>query len=228
MKIRQMLFVPLVALFVITAGAQNPAKVEKPHVKVGDRWVYVKIDLWNNAKQYVSSSEITAISENEIRTRWKILESLSKVSVGTSAAYVYDSQWNLLSQEPNIESRRNRRFTPPYQNYVFPLELGKSWEARVKHPNRDGDGEVTQDFRSTVVGWESITVPAGTFNALKITTRGSYTTVRPPFSTISGTNEWIIWYAPEVKRLIKFEYEDASGGRLWNREKIELVEYNLN
>lgn len=45
-------------------------------------------------------------------------------------------------------------------------------------PNLSGDGEIRQRIKGTVVGWENIKVPAGTFNSIKIVLNGSYVNLR--------------------------------------------------
>jgi hypothetical protein len=128
---------------------------------------------------------------------------------------VFDGEWN-------ARIRDGRTFTPFFPSYAFPLEVGKTWTGKVTAPNRSRDGELRIDLTGSVVGWESITVPAGTFNALKIRHDGRWQNVRT-LKTNSGTSTTTIWYVPEVRRDVKYEYDDG-----FNKEGRELAEYKLN
>lgn len=210
------------------ALAENPAKVEKPELKIGDRWTYQKIDMWKNSKEYVYSSEVTAVSDNEIREQWKMLESTSAASVGATGVDTYDGQHNISIRDPDKDAGFKRVFNPPISLYSFPLEIGKGWESRSKFTNRRNDGEISEAFKVSVVSWEKISVPAGTFEALKLQATGYYTVTILGRGTFSGSTKRTWWFSPEVKRAVKYEYEDSLAGRLYNREKLELVEYKLN
>ncbi len=123
----------------------------------------------------------------------------------------------------------------------FPLNIGKSWDVGYAedHPNRAHARE-TFDTKMKVIGWESITVPAGTFRALKIEGEGHWSadiapavtaaavtradqqgaasvlqTDRVVAGTVGGRLYKAFWYVPEVKRYVKTdeEYFDANGVR---------------
>lgn len=177
----------------VGSHGQTQVKIEKPTVRVGDRWTYQNIDIWTNTTQYTNSLTVVAVSENEIRTQWKVLESSGGANADTIGTFVFDAQWNLRIQDPNIETGLKRQYFPAFPSYSFPLELGKSWEGEVKYPNRSGDGEVTNQLKWKVVGWESVTVPAGTSNALKISGTGFYSNARMRYTTREGSTS-TIWY----------------------------------
>lgn len=82
--------------------------------------------------------------------------------------------------------------------YAWPLEVGKRWRSNyvwtdnVIHPEWSGPSW----HERTVVAWEEVTVPAGTFMAYKIVrTKTSWET------TTEDTN--IAWYAPEFGGVVK-------------------------
>ena len=113
--------------------------------------------------------------------------------------------------------------TPYHGRYNWPLEVGKSWRTsyfftdKVIHPDWSGSG--WQDW--TVVAWEEVTVPAGTFMAYKVVrTKGNWETASEDVDTV--------WYAPEIPSSIKGIWHrspnDGYGGaeHLW-----ELVSFDL-
>ena len=88
--------------------------------------------------------------------------------------------------------------TPNNGTYEWPLEVGKSWRSNYTwtdnalHPDWSGPSWE----RWTVVAWEEVTVPAGTFMAYKVVRTGT------SWETTSEDVN-IIWYAPEFGGGIK-------------------------
>ena len=78
---------------------------------------------------------------------------------------------------------------------------------------------VSGEAQGTVTGWETVTVPAGTFRALKVIQKGVW---RRLDNGSSHVQEIAFWYVPEVKRWVKLE---ATGGL--TRLIEELVSYDL-
>ena len=76
------------------------------------------------------------------------------------------------------------RYRPCDQSAMFPLQVGKTWTAR--YGVSTGGGEFVQQTGSgSVVGIESVTVPAGTFQAYRIDSRHG------------PDNRTTLWYAPD-------------------------------
>jgi hypothetical protein len=73
--------------------------------------------------------------------------------------------------------------------------------------------------------WERVTVPAGTFKALRLEISGRRKI--SPFSPIAVYRfSIIVWYAPEVKRYVKLEHKTwLSEKRQYGDEVVELVEF---
>jgi len=80
-------------------------------------------------------------------------------------------------------------------------------------------------------GREPVTVPAGTFNALRIELRGirsipTYNISSATYGGVANRFEFVTWYVPELRRYVK------SRHRSWNAwsvaigdEQVELLEY---
>ena len=113
--------------------------------------------------------------------------------------------------------------TPYHGRFNWPLEVGKSWRTKyfwtdkVIHPDWSGPG--WQDW--TVVAWEEVTVPAGTFMAYKVVrTKGNWET--------STEDVDIQWYAPELQTAIKSIWHrspnDGYGGaeHMWELVSADL------
>lgn len=120
---------------------------------------------------------------------------------------------------------------------AFPLSIGKAWrvEYTEDHPNRQHTSErFVQPYK--VTGWEDVTVPAGTFHALKIESEGEWfaaiapamgaaigtrrdaagattvaRTVKITPHIVSGHMYKAFWYVPAVKRWVKATEEFYNG-----------------
>ena len=101
-----------------------------------------------------------------------------------------------------------REYEPHNGTLDFPLYVGKRYKVRYDFTNH-GSGETTRSVRSSVSvqALETVTVPAGTFEALRLRQSGW------DFAEHS-------WYAPEIGRLIRYR-----NVRNPNRDFWELLEY---
>jgi hypothetical protein len=124
---------------------------------------------------------------------------------------------------------------------AFPLSVGKTWTIDYveDHPNRQHTSE-HYHTPYKVVGWEDVSVPAGTFHAIKIEADGEWSAAIAPGvtaasgarvdaqgtttvvqtnritpSTVSGRTYHAFWYVPSIRRWVKSveEYYGAGGVR---------------
>jgi hypothetical protein len=117
--------------------------------------------------------------------------------------------------------------SPYYPNYSFPLDVGKTWEQKTTFTRNYENRKAVATLQGKVIGWEQVTVPAGTFRALKIELGGFYNGSNSS-SNWSGQIFHTIWYVPEVKNFVKEIYRDTYRGVTSNHDIHELVEYKLS
>ena len=116
---------------------------------------------------------------------------------------------------------------PYYPSYSFPLQVGKTWKRKVELSNsKASDTTVSAELESRVAGWEMVTVPAGLFLVLRIETKGRYKGSNYDGSWY-GEIEDTLWYSPEVRNAVRYEYKDTSGTTPYNHEIHELARYWL-
>ena len=97
---------------------------------------------------------------------------------------------NKISIDP---PQRHMPFTVRDGNTVRPLRAGDSWELPYKVY---GAGLPIENWiEGKALGWETIQVPAGTFEALKIEAGRVAGGIQPKF---------FVWYSPEANNFIKF------------------------
>lgn len=209
-------------LLVAPAAAQNVGeRIAGPTVKVGDVWMYNKINARTQVLEDISVNTIKSIDAKGI-----VMESTALDGSGASRIQ-RTRDFNLVRIDgPDFVQET----LPFYPNFSFPLWIGKTWAGKVDFSSSKGAGDqLTAKLTARVVGWESVTVPAGNFLALKIEMKGQYQGMQLHFSwPLWGEIEDTVWYAPEVRNAVRYEYKDTNGAQVFNHEVQELVRYWLN
>ena len=114
-------------------------------------------------------------------------------------------------------------YSPSDGRFKWPLQVGDSWRARYqwidKAVNPEWSGRGWQRF--SVVAWEEVTVPAGTFMAYKVArTNGDWDTVKE--------ENYVIWYAPEPGLIVKLiNTRSPRNGYGASDQGWELVTHDL-
>jgi hypothetical protein len=92
---------------------------------------------------------------------------------------------------------------------VFPFNPPERWSYSFEYPTDNGAGKGRDAFESKVVGWEQVTVPAGTFWAVKVEQPGwrNNVSVSGPGSNMTNRAparlEFTFWYSPETKSIVQ-------------------------
>jgi hypothetical protein len=216
---------------------------DPPSVKAGDSWTYRDVtekgaNGWVQTEDQITVSRVTASS----------IYYSARQSGSTQAPRdrIAGRDWSRSRDVNGKETVVNRPLS-------FPLAPGKTWELeyREERPNKDHRFEEFYD-KYTVVGMESIEVPAGKFNALKIEAEGRWTAQMEPSQVVvqgaklaegdaatvsevhktaatasTGRIYKAFWYAPEVKRWVKSVEEYYGKGGVRNeRYTGELESFN--
>ena len=192
-----LLVVPGVALAgCASVGGGSGPSVPAPMLRVGDRWVYNCSDGYRNPVTWVETHQVVAIDGGGISVRVTL--------VGATMNYDRVERW----QAPGIvltgsiyDDAINRTFKAPYVRYQFPLTPGGAWRQTVRYPNPDNQLESNVSRTVHVGGYESVTTPGGTFNALVMR---SFMNVdnNSPFYWPTQC-DYVTWYAPEVGAKVK-------------------------
>jgi hypothetical protein len=101
----------------------------------------------------------------------------------------------------------------------FPIHPGKKWNKTFKGIPQGGFLEVNYLYEYKVISYEDTTVPAGTFKAFKIELKSTN------YGGKFASGKAYSWYSPEVKYIIKTEYEKIP----YFRENLDsyLIKFNL-
>ena len=207
----------LLALLVCaTMAAADEAVVDRPDVRPGDRWTY----RFSRAGPNVKHPKVRVYELVVTFVGPKVVQSVQTGPEGKQVDTTWTPEWNV------VNDLRSGSFYPDSGMFRFPLRPGASYASayEVVRPKADTtDAKYTLEVR--VAGWEEVTVPAGTFHALRVEATG--TSRRLDRATRrAGTVHYVYWYAPQVKRWAKMTMEGLDRrGQPAARETEELIFY---
>lgn len=159
-------------------SAQAASAVSSPPTwRPLDRWVYGWTSGGETGTKTVEVLEIREINEVSF-----YLVRVADVEV----FYTRDLRWAGTMQDGRVTSR----MTPPQPWFAWPLRADQSWTHRGTYEDPNGKTEFNDVF--SVIGGETVEVPAGRFNTLKI--------VRQTERRDSDQ----YWYAPDVRFYVKW------------------------
>ena len=167
--------------------------------KIGESWSYREINLTggNEVRQFTNT--ITEISETEVRFN--------------GGQLVTDPFGNFIKRPPGW-------LYTDAQFYIQEYAVGKRWITRFKTVTPDRLN-VDTEFEFKVVARESVTVPAGTFDAFRVEGHGTGKAAKG-----TATLRSFYWIAPGIKRPVASELTRRLGnGTVAANERLELVAY---
>jgi hypothetical protein len=177
----------------------------------GDYWTYEIRDEITGTISAVRTNVVTEVTPSEINVRFTLR--------GTSNGgfNVYDRSWNLISNSP-------WKYSPNDGSGIqTPLAVGKIWTFQSSDVNA-GNGNIgKRSGTSKVVGEESLTTKAGTFETFKIETSYSVRGVNDPTRKAEITAQ--TWYAPAIDHWVKRTFISRADKHLRVNNTLELVEY---
>ena len=186
-----------------TVWAQVPA----PRFNVGDWWVFERVEPPDTRTRFKET--IKAIHDDHIA-----------IVLGKGGKRRFS-----LAMLPTDATQSE------IQLLRFPLEVGKKWEAKFDWKNGSVYG--TNSMKYEVVAKEEVEVPAGKFEAYKVSGFGWVEDKATNWGSVGGQPKQIetYWYAPAVKRIIKYDNKNLK----WippqfietYSKKYELASYRL-
>jgi hypothetical protein len=229
----------LVALLLaVNAKAES---IGAPHLVPDDSWTYQNtIEDKTGWHQNRMESTIVRVGATTMAVTAKQVGSTMPPT-----EQLVGADWSRVRSVNGHETTINRPL-------VFLLNPGKSWtvEYSEDHPSREHSSEhFVTSYK--VSGWEDVTVPAGTYHAIKIEADGSWTaTLAPAVSAVTGSRldaqgstvvmqtgrtlpttaagriYKAFWYDPAAKRWVKSleEYYNSNGIRS-SRYTSELISF---
>jgi len=202
-------------------GTENaPANAETVREPAaGQSWRYSKHDVLSGAFLDTQVDRVETIGDTVS------IDSRSETGVNDKHGHsAWGLAWlrkNLGSHKPNVsDSSEIQRpwgkiLVDPHWSEIqvfetpiplWPAELRPGWhthfDTEYKTPSHDGDG-LPWDQTITAHAWETITVPAGQFSALRFSNQINFTST--DFGRAACKRQETIWLAPQVGRWVKRE-----------------------
>ena len=198
-----------------TAGTdQIPVPV---HV-VGDTYITEVINLADSTPGIKTERKVVYADDSKMVVESKSLSSKK----GTVRVLDYTPEWNLIrSRNPDGSGLD---YTPVLKYYDFPLSTGKQWQQSSLETDIKTGAQRKHTLASTVLGRDTVTVPAGTFNAIKVITKSELVDAAKGETTL-GTD--MSWYVPELRRSVKSETASRKPDGTEDKQIIQLLEYKL-
>lgn len=156
---------PLIAVFFVACAAPAVAlaaeaqSVAAPDIKPGDTWVFDR-SVERGTSGF--STQRLDFKVEHVGTDTMVVGIKTDGSPVDFEDHVMGADW---SQRRLIDGQQTTTGRP----MAFPLTVGKTWGSDYVDPTKHGlqtSAEHHETYK--VVGWEDVTIPAGTFHALKI------------------------------------------------------------
>jgi hypothetical protein len=195
-----------------TALAADDEPVKAPYVEKGDCWSYLTENIIYQNKP-VRDYELCVTLVD--RSKGTILAVGTKKEDGLEIDAVYSLEWAGYASIWGLITPEGTR------HFKYPLKVGDTYANEFEfRDSRFGQNAGKSTYAMKVIGWEEITVPAGTFRALKIEGHGKLKRYDRP---IEFEQKITWWYSPKVNRHVKFRYQNPT--RSFGEE---LTGYRLN
>ena len=181
----------------IVAGAANALSAPAPKWNVGDKWVYnVKSGVGINPITYQETREVTAVSGGgaKVKITGKTINGQDFTRVDE-----YSGPGAIRYGAPCADEAY--RFPTPLQRVNFPLVPGQrstKWVDVIAEP-AGSKGQINYSFRAR--SWDKQTVPAGTFDTIRVDTTMSLDD-STPFRYATECN-FSYWYSPAVRNTVR-------------------------
>ena len=132
----------------------------------------------------------------------------------------YDSNLNLTASRSG--NNEGLDYSPALRYFSFPLKSGDTWNTNSTERNIKTGKMRTHSIRALVGEFEQVTVPAGTFKAIKI----SIDSELNDESQITYGRD-VSWYSPDIRRTVKSELESRDPTGKVGRRTVQLIAYRL-
>ena len=191
------------------AGCANPARLPAPpappplpSVRVGERWRYAKVNLYNGQTLAEQTMRVAAV------------EPLVRVEVvdgdgATLPPELHAGPWNLVQE--NVWDRV-QVFSRPCPLLPRRLEPGATEDWRGTYQVPGDSWHHAWSVRIDAIAWERVEVPAGAFEALRILRRIAFD--HQDLHRTRSRRVETLWYAPAVNRWVRRDIDGDYARRV--------------
>jgi hypothetical protein len=231
------------------------APVPAPEPRVGDAWNYKVLDGFRGFERGAASFAVTGVQgetftaevdqsggpvTRSFTLRWRPRAEGTPAGneasgEGGAVTRTFARGWN--PRDGRTPAGDEVTYDPPLPLFVFPLEDGRRWTQTVTATDTRTGARFPVFVQGWVLGRETVTTPAGTFDAIRIQRSlriGDGETSIWRSDTFQSETEW---YAPAVGRAVRYRQDlnyyfdkmrgrEPMGNRIeWGRVQLELTEH---
>jgi hypothetical protein len=189
-------------------AAKNPELLPS----VGDSWTYSFFDGFRRSVRARLTYRIEGITADGLN------ESLAVSTRPDLTSRV------VVGRAPGFPDRAGFDFAPPDLAPYLQAFYGLDGGPPLPTVSRRISSVAIVDMRMRVVGTETVAVPAGRFDAVKVEAEGRGYTFYKRIQTHSIVT---IWYAPKVKRFVKYTAQSFEGDLPQELSTFELLEFRV-
>ena len=178
-------------------GIPVAAPIPTPSIRapqVGQEWSYIKKDTFNGKTLGVITERVAKVGSNIVIAR--------STADGGILPNEIQASWGMVSTDTQWPQLLN--FSPSLP--LWPLELSTAWSKQFNTKySVDGyaDSRLNWQEYMSVQGWEKITVPAGTFIALRFQNLINYESSDP--NKVDCIRKETVWFVPQIGRWVARE-----------------------
>jgi hypothetical protein len=193
----------------VKSTSEPPEKMEDP--QLGDHWTYELRDEVSGEIKSTFVQTVTDATATEISVRTTVLGNPN------NGYLTFDRGWNLTNNG-------TWRYTPNDGSGVrMPLSVGKSWTVKSTDARTAPNATWKRSGTAKVLGQESITTRAGTFDTFKLELSSQLQSSTDPTKKVQFVQQ--TWYAPAIDHWVKRTAESRQDGHLKDKSSMELIEY---
>jgi hypothetical protein len=181
-------------------ASRSLAGISPPAPRVGDNAVYAVRNGYNSEPV----GDVQYLVEKVEGDRAFVAVTTTSPYVGSPYTQIESAFGNWMRHALNNHNQKIvYDFSPPYPAYPFPLDAGKNWSLRVNATSPQAGKRASVRVDGEILGYERITVPAGSFDVVTIRRR-IYAGDWDAFLHETNIVE-IDWYSPELGRSVRFD-----------------------
>ncbi len=190
------------------ASAPGAPTTAAPSYNVGDTWTFIQRRTDSEpGTPYVLTVAAVTEKQTTLSSSW---------NGGPAKEIDLDNQGNMT------RDAHGTTYEPSNGSLSFPMTVGKSWD--FHHVQRFTGGTLDVSGHDEIVAFERVQVPAGSFDAYKIVSRG--VNAKQLERLYSAPFIQSYWYAPSVKKVIKSDYVLYLNHQTWTQTS-ELSAFSL-
>jgi hypothetical protein len=132
---------------------------------------------------------------------------------GSVRVVVYEGlDGDRLAKRVAFSNGQQSELVPPMKWLNFPLQPGTAWTDQVVAKGQTFQLNLSAKFGA--MPWETVTVAAGQFAAVKVVAEETYTAGRNnKGQSFTGNGTVVFWIAPDVKCAVKGQYKNSFGDK---------------